>query len=160
LPRPWLSKIRVSVPRERPADKQQQADEKHRRFADKESDFLAYVNLWDYVKEQQKALSNNQFRKQCKKDYLNYLRVREWQDVHYQITQVMKEQNAQFNQEPASYQAVHMALLAGLLSHIGLKDQEKNEYQGARNARFHIFPGSGLFKKQPKWVMVAELVIR
>ncbi|MPX90205.1 ATP-dependent RNA helicase HrpA [Salinivibrio sp. VYel1] len=150
--------LAIQDPRERPADKQQQADEKHRRFADKESDFLAYVNLWDYVKDQQKALSNNQFRKQCKKDYLNYLRVREWQDVHYQITQVMKEQNAQFNQEPASYQAIHMALLAGLLSHIGLKDQEKNEYQGARNARFHIFPGSGLFKKQPKWVMVAELV--
>ncbi len=67
--------------------------------------------------------------------------------MHYQITQVMKEQNSLLNQEPASYQAVHMALLAGMLSHIGLKDQEKNDYQGARNARFHIFPGSGLFKK-------------
>ncbi|SKA59161.1 ATP-dependent RNA helicase HrpA [Enterovibrio nigricans] len=152
------SALSIQDPRERPSDKQQQSDEKHRRFADKESDFLSYVNLWEYIKEQQKELSGNQFRKQCKKEYLNYLRVREWQDVHFQIRQVVHELGYKINQEPADYQSVHMALLAGLLSHIGLKDQEKNEYQGARNARFGIFPGSGIFKKQPKWVMVAELV--
>ncbi|WP_325893958.1 ATP-dependent RNA helicase HrpA [Grimontia sp. NTOU-MAR1] len=152
------SALSIQDPRERPSDKQQQSDEKHRRFYDKESDFLAYVNLWEHIKEQQKALSGNQFRKQCKKDYLNYLRVREWQDVHYQIRQVVNELGFKINQEPSDYQSIHMSLLAGLLSHIGLKDQEKNEYQGARNARFNIFPGSGIFKKQPKWVMVAELV--
>ncbi|KKD62509.1 ATP-dependent helicase HrpA [Grimontia sp. AD028] len=152
------SALSIQDPRERPSDKQQQSDEKHRRFNDKESDFLAYVNLWEHIKEQQKALSGNQFRKQCKKDYLNYLRVREWQDVHYQIRQVVNELGFKINQEPSDYQSIHMSLLAGLLSHIGLKDQEKNEYQGARNARFNIFPGSGIFKKQPKWVMVAELV--
>ncbi len=152
------SALSIQDPRERPSDKQQQSDEKHRRFNDKESDFLAYVNLWEYIKEQQKELSGNQFRKQCKKDYLNYLRVREWQDVHYQIRQVVNELGFKINQEPSDYQSIHMSLLAGLLSHIGLKDQEKNEYQGARNARFNIFPGSGIFKKQPKWVMVAELV--
>ncbi len=150
--------LSIQDPRERPMEKQQASDEKHRRFFDKESDFLAFVNLWDYIKEQQKELSSNQFRKQCKKDYLNYLRVREWQDVHYQIRQVVRELELRANDEPASYQAVHTALLAGMLSHIGLKDQEKNEYQGARNARFNLFPGSSIFKKQPKWVMVAELV--
>ncbi|WP_394154148.1 ATP-dependent RNA helicase HrpA [Vibrio maritimus] len=152
------SALSIQDPRERPSDKQQSSDDKHRRFFDKESDFLTFVNLWDYIQKQQKALSGNQFRKQCKQDYLNYLRVREWQDVYFQIHQAMREMDAKLNQEPGSYQAVHSALLVGLLSHIGVKDQEKNEYQGARNARFHIFPASGLFKKQPKWIMSAELV--
>ncbi|WP_413110742.1 ATP-dependent RNA helicase HrpA [Thaumasiovibrio sp. DFM-14] len=150
--------LSIQDPRERPMEKQQASDEKHRRFFDKESDFLSFVNLWGYIQEQQKALSSSQFRKQCKKDYLNYLRVREWQDVHYQIRQVARELDLRKNDEAASYQSVHTALLAGMLSHIGVKDQEKNEYQGARNARFNIFPGSAIFKKQPKWVMVAELV--
>ncbi|MGR5175243.1 ATP-dependent RNA helicase HrpA [Vibrio parahaemolyticus] len=152
------SALSIQDPRERPSDKQQSSDDKHRRFFDKESDFLTFVNLWDYIQKQQKALSGNQFRKQCKQDYLNYLRVREWQDVYFQIHQAMREMDAKLNQEPGNYQAVHSALLVGLLSHIGVKDQEKNEYQGARNARFHIFPASGLFKKQPKWIMSAELV--
>ncbi|WP_302621457.1 ATP-dependent RNA helicase HrpA [Aliivibrio logei] len=150
--------LSIQDPRERPSDKKQASDEKHKRFNHEDSDFLTFVNIWQYVKEQQKELSSNSFRKQCRKDYLNYLRIREWQDVHYQLTQVMKELNYKVNQEAAGYQGVHTAILAGMLSHIGQKDQEKNEYQGARNARFHIFPGSGLFKKQPKWAMVAELV--
>ncbi|WP_428447685.1 ATP-dependent RNA helicase HrpA [Photobacterium nomapromontoriensis] len=150
--------LSIQDPRERPSDKQQASDEKHRRFYDKDSDFLTFVNLWNYIQEQQKALSGNQFRRQCKKDYLNYLRVREWQDIYYQVSQVVKELDFRLNEQEASYDGVHTALLAGMLSHIGMKDQEKNEYQGARNARFNIFPGSGIFKKQPKWVMVAELV--
>ncbi|WP_434354857.1 ATP-dependent RNA helicase HrpA [Parasalinivibrio latis] len=152
------SALAIQNPRERPVEKQQAADEKHRRFQDKTSDFMTLVNLWDYIAEQQKENSGNQFRRLCKKDYLNYLRVREWQDIYSQIRQVMHELGFKLNQEPASYEAVHTSLLCGLLSHIGLKDQEKNEYHGARNARFNIFPGSGIFKKQPKWVMVAELV--
>lgn len=152
------SALSIQDPRERPSDKQQSSDDKHKRFFDQESDFLTFVNLWDYIQKQQKALSGNQFRKQCKQDYLNYLRVREWQDVYFQIHQAMREMDEKLNQEPGSYQSVHTALLVGLLSHIGVKDQEKNEYQGARNARFHIFPASGLFKKQPKWIMSAELV--
>ncbi|OLQ83099.1 ATP-dependent RNA helicase HrpA [Photobacterium damselae subsp. piscicida] len=152
------SALSIQDPRERPMEKQQASDEKHRRFYDKESDFMTFVNLWDYVQEQQKALSGNQFRKQCKKDYLNYLCIREWQDIHFQVRQVVRELELRINDTEAGYDAVHMSLLSGLLSHIGMKDQEKNEYQGARNARFNIFPGSGIFKKQPKWVMVAELV--
>ncbi len=150
--------LSIQDPRERPSDKQQASDEKHKRFFDKDSDFITFVNLWDYLQKQQKALSSNQFRKQCKQDYLNYLRVREWQDVYFQLHQSMREMNTKLNQEAGSYQGIHSALLVGLLSHIGCKDQDKNEYQGARNARFHIFPASGLFKKQPKWVIAAELV--
>ncbi|WP_407083219.1 ATP-dependent RNA helicase HrpA [Photobacterium leiognathi] len=150
--------LSIQDPRERPSDKQQQSDEKHRRFNDKDSDFVAFVNLWDYIQEQQKELSNNQFRRLCKKDYLNYLRIREWQDIYFQINQVIKELELKLNGNEAGYDSIHISLLSGLLSHIGMKDQEKNEYQGARNARYNIFPGSGIFKKQPKWVMAAELV--
>ncbi|WGY46910.1 ATP-dependent RNA helicase HrpA [Vibrio sp. ABG19] len=152
------SGLSIQDPRERPSDKQQSADDKHRRFFHEESDFLTLVNLWEHIKKEQKAHSSNQFRRQCKQDYLNYLRIREWQDVYFQLHQSMREMDFKLNDEPASYQSVHSAILVGLLSHIGTKDPEKNEYQGARNARFNIFPASGLFKKQPKWVMSAELV--
>ncbi|TQO87738.1 ATP-dependent RNA helicase HrpA [Vibrio cholerae] len=152
------SALSIQDPRERPSDKQQSADDKHRRFNHEDSDFLTLVNLWHYIGQQQKAWTSNQFRRQCKLDYLNYLRVREWQDVYTQLHQSTREMGFKLNDEPGSYHAVHSAILVGLLSHIGMKDQEKNEYHGARNARFNIFPASGLFKKQPKWVMSAELV--
>ncbi|ENM5832620.1 ATP-dependent RNA helicase HrpA [Vibrio metoecus] len=152
------SALSIQDPRERPSDKQQASDEKHRRFNHEDSDFLTLVNLWHYIGQQQKALTSNQFRRQCKLDYLNYLRVREWQDVYTQLHQSTREMGFKLNDEPGSYHAVHSAILVGLLSHIGMKDQEKNDYHGARNARFNIFPASGLFKKQPKWVMSAELV--
>jgi len=153
-----VSALSIQDPRERPADKQQASDEKHQRFQDKESDFLSYVNLWNYLTEQQKALSSSQFRRLCKQEYLNYLRVREWQDIYTQLRQVIKEQGMRANSEPADFRAVHCAVLTGLLSHIGQKDVDKGEYTGARNARFAIFPGSGLFRKPPKWTVVAELV--
>lgn len=152
------SALSIQDPRERPSDKQQASDEKHRRFVDEDSDFVTLINLWHYLQEQQKALNSNAFRRQCKQDYLNYLRVREWQDVYFQIHQSMREMDYKLNDQPANYESLHSAILVGLLSHIGSKDAEKNEYQGARNARFNIFPASGLFKKQPKWVMSAELV--
>ncbi|MEE3661706.1 ATP-dependent RNA helicase HrpA [Brenneria sp. g21c3] len=150
--------LSIQDPRERPLDKKQASDEKHRRFADKESDFMAFVKLWDYLREQQKALSSSQFRRLCRSDYLNYLRVREWQDIYTQLRQVVKELGLPINSEPADYRSIHCALLTGLLSHVGQKDIDKQEFSGARNARFAIFPGSGLFKKPPKWTMVAELV--
>ncbi|KGT88879.1 ATP-dependent helicase HrpA [Erwinia typographi] len=150
--------LSIQDPRERPVDKQQASDEKHRRFADKESDFLSFVNLWDYLQEQQKALSSSQFRRLCKMEFLNYLRVREWQDIYTQLRQVVREQGIPLNSEPADFRGVHTALMTGLLSHIGQKDADKQEFTGARNARFSIFPGSGLFKKPPKWTIVAELV--
>ena len=151
------SALSIQDPRERPMDKQQASDEKHRRFEDKDSDFQAFLNLWNYVQEQQQTLSQNQFRKQCQKEFLSYLRLREWQDIHYQVRQATRELSLTINQDAAPEQAIHSAILTGLLSHIGMKDGDKLEYIGARNARFMIFPGSGLFKKPPKWSMVAEL---
>ncbi len=153
-----VSALSIQDPRERPTEKQQASDEKHRRFADKKSDFLAFLNLWNYVQEQQKALTKNQFRRQCQKDFLNYLRIREWQDIYQQIRLAVREMGLPINSERAEYQQIHTALLSGLLSHIGLKEAEKQQYLGARNAHFAIFPNSVLFKKQPKWVMAAELV--
>ena len=153
-----VSALSIQDPRERPTDKQQASDEKHRRFADKKSDFLAFLNLWHYVQAQQKELTKNQFRRQCQKDFLNYLRIREWQDIYQQIRLAVREMGLPINSEKAEYQKIHTALLSGLLSHIGLKEAEKQQYLGARNAHFAIFPNSVLFKKQPKWVMAAELV--
>lgn len=152
------SALSIQDPRERPMDKQQASDEKHRRFQDKDSDFLSLLNLWDYLKTQQKELSHSQFRKHCRQEFLNFMRVREWQDVYTQLRQVVKELGFPINSQPADFKSIHVALLSGLLSHIGQKDSDKQEFTGARNARFAIYPGSGLFKKPPKWAMVAELV--
>lgn len=152
------SALSIQDPRERPMDKQQASDEKHRRFQDKDSDFLSLLNLWDYLKTQQKELSHSQFRKHCRQEFLNFMRVREWQDVYTQLRQVVKELGFPINSQPADFKSIHVALLSGLLSHIGQKDSDKQEFTGARNARFAIYPGSGLFKKPPKWTMVAELV--
>ncbi|MGC6248882.1 ATP-dependent RNA helicase HrpA [Bisgaard Taxon 45] len=153
-----VSALSIQDPRERPQEKQQSADDKHRRFADKKSDFLAFVNLWQFIQTQQKDLSKNQFRRLCQKDYLNYLRIREWQDIYHQIRLTVREMGLPINSQPAEYAQIHTALLSGLLSHIGMKEAEKSQYLGARNAHFAIFPNSILFKKQPKWVMAAELV--
>ncbi len=149
--------LSIQDPRERPIDKQQASDEKHRRFYDKASDFMAFVNLWNYIQEQRNVLSSNQFRKMCQKNFLAYMRVREWQDIYAQIKQVIDELDLKINERKADFDAIHQALLAGLLSHVGFKDKDV-EYLGARNSKFFLFPGSGLFKKQPKWVIVAELV--
>jgi ATP-dependent helicase HrpA len=153
--------LSIQDPRERPSDRQQQADEKHGRFTDKESDFFSYLNLWRYLRDQQRELSGNQFRRLCRSEFLNYLRVREWQDIYAQLRQVARNLNLRIDEDRedvAPGQNVHTALLSGLLSHIGLKDTDKREYLGARGAKFAIFPGSALFKKQPRWVMSAELV--
>ncbi|UEA17685.1 ATP-dependent RNA helicase HrpA [Pasteurella canis] len=153
-----VSALSIQDPRERPQEKQQSADDKHRRFADKKSDFLSFLNLWQFIQTQQKELSKNQFRRLCQKDYLNYLRIREWQDIYHQIRLTVREMGLPINSQPAEYSQIHTALLSGLLSHIGMKESEKQQYLGARNAHFAIFPNSVLFKKQPKWCMAAELV--
>ncbi|GGU24326.1 ATP-dependent RNA helicase HrpA [Streptomyces violascens] len=150
--------LSIQDPRERPSEKQAQADQQHARFKDETSDFLAYLNLWRYVREQQKERGSSSFRRMCKQEYLNFLRIREWQDIYSQLRTVAKTMGIHLNEEDAPEQSVHTSLLAGLLSHIGLKDTDKNEYLGARSAKFAIFPGSALFKKQPKLVMSAELV--
>jgi ATP-dependent helicase HrpA len=152
------SALSIQDPRERPTDSEQAADQQHARFADPNSDFASYLNLWQYLREQQQALSSNQFRKLCRSEFLNYLRVREWQDLHGQLRQITRNLGFTASDNPSEPDRVHQALLAGLLSHVGLRDTARNDYQGARNARFAVFPGSALFRKPPRWVMAAELV--
>ncbi|RAG86762.1 ATP-dependent RNA helicase HrpA [Streptacidiphilus pinicola] len=154
--------LSIQDPRERPVEKRTHADQLHARFTDPTSDFLTYLNLWRYLKQQQKALSSSQFRRMCKAEFLNYLRIREWQDIDAQLRQVAKsldvELGAAHMPDEVDGDAVHRSLLSGLLSHVGSKDAEKQEYFGARGAKFAVFPGSALFKKTPAWVMAAELV--
>ncbi|MFF9315927.1 ATP-dependent RNA helicase HrpA [Streptomyces sp. NPDC014748] len=164
--------LSIQDPRERPADKQTQADQQHARFRDETSDFLAFLNLWRYVREQQKERGSSSFRRMCKQEFLNFLRIREWQDIYTQLRTVAKQMGIHLNEDDAPADRVHVSLLAGLLSHIGMKDVKESkdsapgarrdggrgEYLGARNAKFAIFPGSALFKKPPRFVMSAELV--
>ncbi len=153
-----VAALSIQDPRERPSELQEQADQAHRRFADPQSDFASLLNLWKYVHEQQKTLSSSGFRRMCKKEFLNYLRVREWQDLDAQLRHVAKELGLAMSKAPSDADAIHRSLLAGLLSHIGMRDPDRRDYLGARGTRFAIFPGSGLFKRQPDFVMAAELV--
>ncbi|WP_378732086.1 ATP-dependent RNA helicase HrpA [Nocardia brasiliensis] len=238
-----VAALSIQDVRERPADNQQAADTKHARFTVEGSDFLAYLRLWDYLTEQRKSLSANQFRRMCRVEFLHYLRIREWQDLHGQLRTITKglgwstedgaaaqaagtrsaetadadgsnsesrggrsrgrtaaaglpnenssRRGAAADSGPARGQSrrrrsadrtadsspraaagstvesdgdpwdsvgIHQALLAGMLSHIGLREAESREFLGARNAKFMIFPGSSLAKKPPRWVMAAELV--
>ncbi|MGK0498797.1 MAG: ATP-dependent helicase HrpA [Oceanicoccus sp.] len=151
-----VSALSIQDPRERPADKRQASDEKHRRFWHKESDFLSLVNLWDYHEEQRQQLSQSQLRKMCRREFLAFMRMREWRDIHHQLRVLCKQLGFQQNKEPASYEAVHRALLAGLLSHVANLDEDR-QYLGARNRKLRIFPASALFKKNPKWIVAAEI---
>ncbi|MFI7665409.1 ATP-dependent RNA helicase HrpA [Nocardia sp. NPDC049526] len=208
-----VAALSIQDVRERPADHQQAADTKHARFVVEGSDFLAYLRLWEYLTEQRKSLSSNQFRRMCRDEFLHYLRIREWQDLHGQLrtitrglgwsansddsngtesgsrrgqsaadgrdsergqrksdssrakanrgrdnTASSKPQAAEDDGTPWDSTAIHQALLAGMLSHIGVREAETREFLGARNAKFMIFPGSSLAKKPPRWVMAAELV--
>ncbi|WP_460599345.1 ATP-dependent RNA helicase HrpA [Flexivirga lutea] len=153
-----VAALSIQDPRERPADAHAQADQSHARFKHEASDFLSLLNLWYYLKEQRKSLSSSAFRRMCKREYLHYLRIREWQDLHAQLKRVAKQHDLAPSDNPAGEDAIHQALLAGLLSQIGLRDTDKRDYQGSRGARFSIQPGSTLFRRQPDYVMSAELV--
>ncbi|NLD77085.1 MAG: ATP-dependent RNA helicase HrpA [Acidimicrobiales bacterium] len=174
--------LSIQDPRERPTDKEQLAAEMHKRFAVAGSDFLALVKLWDHLAERREALSSNQFRRECRAEYLNYLRVREWIDLHRQLKQAAARIDIRPVDEggDAHPDQVHKAILSGLLSHLGMKEKpdekaagrnrergqdrgrnraiESREFRGARNARFQIAPGSSLARKPPAWAMAAELV--
>jgi ATP-dependent helicase HrpA len=168
------SALSITDPRERPTDAQQQADDKHRRFADPDSDFVAYLNLWEYLAERQRELSSSAFRRMCRADFLNYLRVREWQDLQGQLQRLAGDLGVAVSSSSAERSRVHVSLLAGLLSQIGMKTEPakvavsgssgrrpRAEYLGARNTRLAIFPGSSLpqsARKAPDWIVAAELV--
>ncbi|UTW46144.1 ATP-dependent RNA helicase HrpA [bacterium SCSIO 12696] len=165
------SGLSIQDPRERPADKQQQADQAHARWRDKASDFISLLNLWDHLEQQRQNLSGNQFSKYCKANFVSYLRMREWRDLHHQLHQVVRElklasSSARLpdSQQPADnplieyhQDTIHRALLTGLLGQVA-RIQEGKEYLGTRNRKFMIFPGSGVYKKTPKWLMCAELL--
>ncbi|MEU6559159.1 ATP-dependent RNA helicase HrpA [Nocardia nova] len=170
-----VAALSIQDVRERPAEFQQAADTKHARFAVGGSDFLAYLRLWDYLRGKRKSLSANQFRRMCRDEFLHYLRIREWQDLQGQLRTITRALGwtasdsigtRDDSQAPdgevappiPNGDAVHRALLAGMLSHIGVREAESREFLGARGAKFMIFPGSGLAKKPPRWVMAAELV--
>ncbi|MHC6592356.1 ATP-dependent RNA helicase HrpA [Arthrobacter sp. C152] len=155
--------LTIQDPRERPTDKQQLAAEKHNRFRDENSDFTGYLNLWNYLQEKQQELSSSAFRRLCRAEFINYLRVREWQDLFAQLRQLARLlgislDNKRLADPVGNHDGIHISLLSGLLSHIGILDERKREYAGARGSRFAIFPGSALFKKSPTFVMAAELV--
>jgi ATP-dependent helicase HrpA len=155
--------LTIQDPRERPTDKQQLAAEKHARFRDENSDFTGFLNLWNYIQEKQQELSSTQFRRLCRNEFINYLRVREWQDLFAQLRQLARPlgislDNKRLADPVGNHEGIHISLLSGLLSHIGILDERKREYVGARGSRFAIFPGSALFKKSPTFVMAAELV--
>ncbi len=154
------SALAMQDPRERPADKTAQADQSHGRFRDERSDFVSLLNLWRYYEEQRQSLSENQLRKLCKREYLSYLRMREWRDLHRQLTIACRGQGLKAVttlSEESDYAGVHRALLAGLLGNIAQQD-ERREYLGTRNRRLQLFPGSTLYKKPPKWLLAGELV--
>ncbi len=163
--------------RERPSEKQQAADESHKRFDVEGSDFLSILELWRYIGEQRSQLTQNKFRRLCKREFLNFNRIREWQDIHRQLERVAKDLDLPLNASPAEPDAVHRSLLAGLLSQVGTLPPEKGgknakaakqgkqgkraparEYLGARNSRFVIARGSALGTGGASWVMAGELV--
>ncbi|WP_394770550.1 ATP-dependent RNA helicase HrpA [Lacisediminihabitans sp.] len=150
--------LSIQDPRERPLERRPQADQSHARFVDPTSDFLTLVNLWNYLEQQEKELSGNQFRRMCRSEYLNYLRVREWKDVYRQLERQAKPLGLVITGASVNPNGIHRSLLAGLLSQIGIRDVAKKDYVGARQVRFSIFPGSALAKKQPAEIMSAELV--
>ena len=151
--------VSVQDPRERPFEKQQQADEAHALFADERSDFLGTLKLWDFLQEKQRHLTRRKFERLCREYFVSPLRVREWQDIHRQLKEQLHEMGYRDNARPASYETVHQAILTGLLSHIGHRSQgRERDYLGARNTRFHIFPGSSQFSARPQWLVAAELV--
>jgi len=153
-----VAALSVQDPRERPIERAQAADQAHARFKAERSDFLSFVNLWRTFQEQQKQLSNSKLRAWCREQFLAFLRMREWQDVHRQIVQIIKgELGMRPNQVAAEYDKIHRALLTGLSSNIGFK-QEQSEYLGARNLKFYIHPGSGQFTTKPKWIVAGEQV--
>lgn len=165
--------LTIQDPRERPADVRAEADAMHARFVDDTSDFSSFLLLWDYINEQQAALSSSQLRKMCHREYINYLRIREWQDLFAQLREMGRTANIHASggrdiNASAHEIDIHKSLLSGLLSQVGVKEEREKdskgrtrgprEYLGARGTKFAIFPGSGLFKKGPDWVLSAELV--
>jgi ATP-dependent helicase HrpA len=180
------SALSVQDVRDRPLDKQAQADQRHAKFDDEKSEFVSYLKLWQWIGEARGGrphsvglalggrpeahvptpqpaptphkLSNRQYENLLRENYINVRRVREWRDIHSQLVSVVGEQGWKLNKEPASYEQLHLALLCGLLGNIGCKSDEDDFYLGARGIKFHRHPGSRLSKRPGRWIVAAELV--
>lgn len=152
-----VSALSIQDPRERPSDKQQAADQAHAEFRDAESDFISFLNLWNTYEEKRQELGSNQLKRFCQKNFVSFMRMREWRDIHRQLHLILTNLQLKESDREVDYDAIHRSLLAGLLGNIGRHD-EKREYIGCRNRRFQIFPGSAIVKKKPKWLLSAELV--
>ncbi|QNB01524.1 ATP-dependent RNA helicase HrpA [Massilia sp. Se16.2.3] len=155
------SALSVQDPRDRPMEYQQQADEKHKKFADEKSEFLSYLKIWAWFEDAiEHKKSNRLLQENCRANFLSQVRLREWRDVHSQLLTIVREQGWRLNAAAATYDQLHMALLTGLLGNIGFKgeDEPGAGYLGARGIKFHVWPGSSLTKKPGKWIMAAELV--
>ncbi len=150
--------LSIQDPRERPADARDAADQSHARFADDSSDFVTLLRLWNHLREKQRELTSSQFRKMCRREFLNYVRIREWQDIFSQLRQVGSDIGLRLNTKEASPDLVHQALLTGLIVNVGSFDDRTREFLGTRNIRFQIAPGSTQAKKKPRWIMAGEIV--
>ncbi|MBD8528915.1 ATP-dependent RNA helicase HrpA [Massilia sp. CFBP 13647] len=155
------SALSVQDPRDRPMEYQQQADEKHKKFADEKSEFLSFIKIWNWFEDAiEHKKTNRLLQENCRANFLSQVRLREWRDVHSQLLTIVREQGWRLNESPATYDQLHLALLTGLLGNIGFKaeDEPGGAYLGARGIKFHIWPGSSLTKKPGRWIMAAELV--
>lgn len=152
-----VSALAVMDPREYPLDRKEAASNSHKRFNDEKSDFISFLKLYDYIIDLQSKLSNSALRKQLKQEFISFLRVREWFDVHRQLRVSAQMLGLKRNEVPADYESIHRSLVAGLLSHLGMLEQNGNNYIGARGSKFVIFPGSALARKPPKWICASEL---
>ncbi len=153
------SVLSIQDPRERPMDKREAADNAHAKFAGDGSDFMSYLKLWDWFDHALKnKKSNKDLLNQCHTNFLSFLRLKEWRELHGQLLEIVSEMEFKLSEKEANYEQIHKALLAGLLGNIGFKDGDSESYAGARGIRFYIAPGSTLKKTRPKWVMAAELV--
>jgi ATP-dependent helicase HrpA len=151
------SGLSIQDPRERPGEKQQAADLAHKQWQDSESDFISLLNLWAHFEEKRQSLSTNQFSKYCRSQFVSYLRMREWRDLHRQLHSACRTLKLKDSEKPAEYAAIHQSLLSGLLGQVGIRE-DKWEFLGTRNRKFFVFPSSGLSKKPPKWVMAGSLM--
>ena len=149
--------LSIQDPRERPADKQQAADQCHKQWQDEDSDFMSLLNLWRHFEHKRQDLSTSQFSKYCRANYVSFLRMKEWRDLHHQVHTACRALKLSNNDKPAEYAGIHQAILSGLLGQVGIRE-EKWEFLGTRNRKFFIFPGSGLSKKPPKWIMAGSLM--
>ena len=152
-----VSALSIQDPRERPLDRQQAADLKHRERADSKSDFMTFVNLWNALETTRRDMTRSGFRRMLEKSFLSPSRVAEWRALHRQLLLAVKRRGMRLNARDADYASVHRALLSGSLSFIGMRDVDAGMYRGARNLKFRIFPGSAMARSRPQWIVAAEI---